>query len=533
MSFRSPYPDVEIPDTNVYDFLFAGISGSDLDRPALIDSATGDQTTYRTLIGQIDRIAGALAIRGLGVGDVVALHSPNTPAFAAVLHGILRAGGTVTTVSALSTAEDIAAQLIDSGARLLFTVAPLLAQAAAGARIAGIATEGIVVLDGADGYLSLRDLLQQEASAPDIDFDPATQLAILPYSSGTTGHPKGVMLTHRNLVANVCQIHARMGIRDQDRVLAVLPFFHIYGITAMLHAALYRRAALVTMPRFDFPEFLHAISRHRCTYVFVAPPIAVALAKHPIVEDYDLSSVHTVMCGAAPLDTDLGNAVARRLACRVRQGYGMTEMSPVSHAIPDDGDDFPIGSVGVTSPNMECKLVDPTTGREVDYPRHGLSAPGELWCKGPNVMVGYLGNPAATAEALDEEGYLHTGDIAVVDGRGAVYIIDRLKELIKYKGYQVPPAELEALLLTHPEIVDAAVIGALDAEGEEIPKAFVVRRPGSQLDERSVISFVAEQVSPYKKVRQVEFIDAVPKSAAGKILRKDLRARDTARSDSV
>ncbi|ATQ28824.1 4-coumarate--CoA ligase family protein [Rhodococcus ruber] len=528
MSFRSPFPDVDIPALSVYDFLFGSIAESDLDRPALTEGATGAVTDYRTLIGQIDAIAGALAARGVGVGDVVGLLSPNVPAFAAVFHGILRAGATATTVNALYTAEDIAKQLEDSKATFFFTVSPLLPHAKEAAAAVGIPDDRLVVLDGAEGHPSLRDLLAENAPAPEVSFDPATHLAVLPYSSGTTGRPKGVMLTHTNLVANVCQIKSPIRIDPDDRILAVLPFFHIYGMTVLLNAALFNRASLVTMPKFDLPEFLRIVSEQKCTYVFIAPPVAVALAKHPLVDQYDLSSVHTVFSGAAPLDRALGNAVAARLGWKVRQGYGMSEMSPVSHAIPFDGDDVPLDSVGPTIANMECKLVDPTTGEEVEYPTgEGVSEPGELWCKGPNVMVGYLGNPQATAETLDADGFLHTGDIATVDAAGNVTIVDRLKELIKYKGYQVPPAELEALLLTHPKIADVAVIGVLDDEGEEVPKAFVVRQPDADLTEAEVVEFVAERVSPHKKVRQVQFIDIVPKSAAGKILRKDLRTPAT------
>ncbi|AWH00243.1 AMP-dependent synthetase [Rhodococcus ruber Chol-4] len=528
MSFRSPFPDVDIPALSVYDFLFGSIAESDLDRPALTEGATGAVTDYRTLIGQIDAIAGALAARGVGVGDVVGLLSPNVPAFATVFHGILRAGATATTVNALYTAEDIAKQLEDSKATFFFTVSPLLPHAKEAAAAVGIPDDRLVVLDGAEGHPSLRDLLAENAPAPEVSFDPATHLAVLPYSSGTTGRPKGVMLTHTNLVANVCQIKSPIRIDPDDRILAVLPFFHIYGMTVLLNAALFNRASLVTMPKFDLPEFLRIVSEQKCTYVFIAPPVAVALAKHPLVDQYDLSSVHTVFSGAAPLDRALGNAVAARLGWKVRQGYGMSEMSPVSHAIPFDGDDVPLDSVGPTIANMECKLVDPTTGEEVEYPTgEGVSEPGELWCKGPNVMVGYLGNPQATAETLDADGFLHTGDIATVDAAGNVTIVDRLKELIKYKGYQVPPAELEALLLTHPKIADVAVIGVLDDEGEEVPKAFVVRQPDADLTEAEVVEFVAERVSPHKKVRQVQFIDIVPKSAAGKILRKDLRTPAT------
>jgi acyl-CoA synthetase (AMP-forming)/AMP-acid ligase II len=529
VSFKNPYPDVEIPNLSVYDLLFGSIAEADLDRPALIDGGSGAITTYRALIGQVDAVAGALIARGLGAGEVAAVHAPNVPAFAAVLHGILRAGGTATTVNALYTAEDIAKQLEDSNARFLFTVSPQLPQAWEAARRVGIAAERVIVLDGAEGHSSLLDLLTQGAPAPRVSFDPATHLAVLPYSSGTTGRPKGVMLTHRNLVANVCQIQPVMGIRSDDRLLAVLPFFHIYGLTVLLNAALYERASLVTMPKFDLVEFLRTVAQQKCTYIFVAPPVAVALAKHPSIDQYDLSSVHTIFSGAAPLDEELGEALAARLNCRVRQGYGMSELSPVSHAIAFEDDDVRLGSVGRPVPNTENQIVDPDTGREIDIPAAGVSTPGELWVRGPNVMAGYLGNEAATAEILDADGFLHTGDIAVVDAEGVVYIVDRLKELIKYKGYQVPPAELEALLLTHPQIADAAVIGVLDAEGEEIPKAFVVRQAEAVIDEGEVIAFVADRVAPHKKVRRVEFIDVVPKSPSGKILRKDLRAAEAER----
>jgi acyl-CoA synthetase (AMP-forming)/AMP-acid ligase II len=283
------------------------------------------------------------------------------------------------------------------------------------------------------------------------------------------------------------------------------------------------------MPSFDLGEFLGNIQNYKCTVAFIAPPVAVALAKHPLVDSYDLSSINVVMSGAAPLDADLGHGVAKRIGCRVVQGYGMSELSPVSHITPFDGGETtvgslaPLSSVGWTVSNAVCKIVDPATGDEISPPAEGLSDAGELWFKGPNVMAGYLGNEQATLETIDADGWLHTGDLARVDACGCVYIVDRLKELIKYKGYQVPPAELEAVLLSHPAIADAAVVAVSDDEGGEVPKAFVVKRSDTDLTETEVIDFVAGQVAPYKKVRQVEFIEAIPKSASGKILRKELR----------
>ncbi|WP_045821925.1 4-coumarate--CoA ligase family protein [Williamsia herbipolensis] len=537
MSFASPFPAVTVPETTVYDYLFGDITDSDLDRPALIDAKADATTTYRDLVGRIDAFAGALAARGIAVGDVVGLLSPNSSAFAIAFHGILRAGATATTINALFTPNDIAKQLTDAKATMLVTVSVLAPGAKEAIDKLGIADDHLIVLDGdgleASGHPNAADLLGENNAAPEVSFDPATHLAVLPYSSGTTANPKGVMLTHRNLVSNVCQIRPLQGMTADDAILAVLPFFHIYGMTVLLNAALHARASLVIMPRFDLTEFLENIQDRKCTMGYIAPPIAVALAKHPLVDSYDLSSMHTIMSGAAPLDADLGHAVEKRIGCRMVQGYGMSELSPVSHVIPFDGgqslldgENAKLSSSGWTVPNAESKLVDPVSGDEIPLPSEGLSDTGELWFRGPNVMAGYLNNDAATAETIDSDGFLHTGDLAQVDPTGCVFIVDRLKELIKYKGYQVPPAELEALLLSHPEIADAAVVGVVDAEsGEEIPKAFVVRQSGTEVTADAVMEFVAGKVAPYKKVRQVEFIDEIPKSVSGKILRKDLRTR--------
>lgn len=530
MVVRSPLPDVQIPSVSVHEYLFGDLAPGELDRVAVVDGVSGAETTFRSLLAQIDAVAGAAAARGFGVGDVVALHAPNVPAYVTVFHGLLRAGVTVTTVNALATGPEISKQLADSGARLVITVSALLAAAEAGARDAGLSADQMVVLDGgagvAEGYTSLTDLLAEPHPAPDVSFDPATHLAVLPYSSGTTGRPKGVMLTHTNLVANVEQSLA-IGVGADDVVPCVLPFFHIYGMTVLLNLALRTRARLVTLPRFDLAQYVGAIQDHRATFLFVAPPIALALAKHPLVDSFDLSSVRAVLSGAAPLDEKLATAVLDRLGdgVRVLQGYGMTEMSPVSHVIPYDRPDISPGTVGLLVPNMEARIVDPATGAEIEQPAEGVSGPGELLCRGPNVMTGYLGNPQATADTLEPDGFMHTGDIVTVDAGGVFRVVDRLKELIKYKGYQVPPAELEALLLSHPGIADAAVVGVPDEEAGEIPKAFVVPAAGVALAESDVVAFVAEHVAPYKKVRAVEFIEAVPKSASGKILRKDLRAQ--------
>ncbi|WP_029144671.1 AMP-binding protein [Microbacterium luticocti] len=525
--FHSPFADVEIPALSVYDYLFGDLSDADAARIALVDPASGAETTYGALKAQIDAFAGALAARGVDADTVVGVLCPNIPAFATVFHGVLRLGAAVTTFNSLYTADDIRTQISDAGATWLVTVSPLLPQATAAASACGIPDDHVIVLDGADGHPNLRELLGEGRTPPAVSFDPATHLAVLPYSSGTTGIPKGVMLSHRNLVANVEQSRVNIDLRSTDRVLAVLPFFHIYGMTVLLNLALRQRASLVTMPRFDLAEFLKNIQDFGCTYLYIAPPIAVALAKHPIVDDYDISTVHSVFSGAAPLDGETARLAGARIHARMMQGYGLTETSPVTHAMPYDRDDVPVSSVGVLLPNTVCKLVDPDTGEEItEFGQNGQTRPGELWIRGPQVMMGYLNKPDATANAIDDEGFFHTGDVATAHEGGWFTVVDRVKELIKYHGYQVPPAELEALLLGHPKVADVAVIGVRDDEGEEIPKAFVVPAAGAELGADEVMAFVAERVAPYKKVRRVEFVEAIPKSSSGKILRKDLRARE-------
>jgi len=286
----------------------------------------------------------------------------------------------------------------------------------------------------------------------------------------------------------------------------------------IMNSTLAAGATVVTMPRFDLAEFLRLHQEHRITRAYVAPPIAVALAKHPIVDDYDLSDLEQIFSGAAPLSAELALETGARLDCEVVQGYGMTELSPVSHLTPSG--QYKPGSVGVTAPNTETMIVDPETGKAL-----GLGEDGEVWVRGPQVMAGYLNNPEATASTIDADGWLHTGDIGHVDEDGHLYIVDRLKELIKYKGFQVAPAELEAMLLTHPAIADAAVIGRPDDEAGEIPVGFVVLKDGQDASEDEILAFVADHVATFKRLGSVTFVDEVPKSASGKILRRLLRDR--------
>ena len=353
--------------------------------------------------------------------------------------------------------------------------------------------------------------------------DPAEDVAVLPYSSGTTGAAKGVMLTHRNIATNISQAEVMITVAEDERIIAILPFFHIYGLSVLMNLPLRLGATVVVLPKFDLQQFLTTLDEQKITRAFVAPPVVLALAKHPAVDSVDLSALKYVTSAAAPLDGELAEACAKRLGLpAILQAYGMTELSPGTHAVPQDDPNPPPGAVGKLFPSTEMRLVG-ADGNDV-----GDEETGEIWIRGPQVMKGYLGRQAETDATIDPDGWLHTGDIGRVDERGYLYVVDRVKELIKYHGYQVPPAELEAVLLTDDRIADAAVIG-VDADGNEVPKAFVVPMPGVELTEADVMEYVAERVAPYKKVRQVEFIEAVPKAASGKILRRELRAREAAR----
>jgi acyl-CoA synthetase (AMP-forming)/AMP-acid ligase II len=503
---------IEVPDVDITSFVLEHAAERG-DRPALVDGPSGRTITYGELGEQVGALRGGLADYGFGAGDTLAIHLPNVPEYALAFHAAASAGGRATTANPLYTPGELGHQLEDAGAKLIVTAPPLLETARAAAEHAGI--EEVIVLGEGEGATPLASLLEGGTGIAG-KIDPATDIAALPYSSGTTGLPKGVMLTHRNLVANLIQAGEVLGVNDADKMIGCLPFFHIYGMTVIMNMGLRNGATIVTMPRFDLEEFLGLIESHRTTVSFIVPPIALALARHPSVDDFDLSSLRFLMCGAAPLGPELVEEVEARLGCIVSQGYGMTETSPVTHTIPIDREQNRPGTIGPPLRATECRLVDPESGADV-----AAGERGELWIRGPQVMLGYLNNEEATAATIDADGWLHTGDIAVVDEDDYYSIVDRLKELIKYKGFQVPPAELEALLLAHPEVADVAVVGVPDEEAGELPKAFVVPA-GEGLDHEALMAWVAERVAPQKRVRLVEEIEAIPKSASGKILRREL-----------
>ncbi|WP_322865236.1 AMP-binding protein [Aquicoccus sp. G2-2] len=511
---KSTFPDVALSDQTITQRVFAGI---DPDMTILIDGPTGRTLTGAQFIGGVKSLAGGLEARGWGAGKVVALMAPNIPEYCVVFHGAAWAGGTVTTINPTYTAHEINHQLNDAGADVLVTIA-LFADTAKEA-IKGTGVNDIVIIgDAPEGMIPLTDLMAPPM-AEQAPVDVAEHVVVLPYSSGTTGLPKGVMLTHLNLVVNVDQSLVPADVNEQEMTVAFLPFFHIYGLEVLMNIYLAAGGGLVTMPRFDLEMYLKLIAEYQTPRLWIVPPVALALAKHPLVGSYDLSCVEQVNSAAAPLGADVAEAMGKRLGTNATQGYGMTELSPVSHVSPF-GKGKP-GASGVNISNTESRIVDPETLNDLP-----LGEDGELWVRGPQVMKGYLNNAKATAETITDDGWLRTGDIGHFDEDGYLFITDRLKELIKYKGFQVAPAELEAALLSHPDISDAAVIGKPDDEAGELPMAFVVAAPGKTAPTLNEIgTFLKDRLAHYKQVRALEVIDEIPKSASGKILRRFLRDR--------
>jgi acyl-CoA synthetase (AMP-forming)/AMP-acid ligase II len=407
--------------------------------------------------------------------------------------------------------------LADAGARFALAAPERVAavRAAAAGRLSAVFAIGEA--PGAEPFAAVQ---AANGDLPPVAIDPAVDVAVLPSSSGTTGRPKAVMLTHRNMVAGARQWLAVDPVAAADVAVTIYPFFHAGGIIT-LNVFLGAGATLVFLPRYDLRALLGLVAGHRATRAVLAPPVILDLVQQPVVAEYDLSSLAVVTWSAAPMGEDLAGACRARLGCRVKQMYALTEALP-SHYVPQHAPDRP-GSGGPPVPNSETRIVDPATGIGL-----GPGEAGEIRVRGPQVMKGYLNRPDATAEAIDADGWLRTGDLGYVDGDGWLHVVDRLKELIKYKGYQVAPAELEAVLLTHPAVADAAVVPSPDERAGEVPKAFVVLAAAAAPDE--VMAYVAERVAPYKKVRRLEVVDAIPKSASGKILRRVLVARERERA---
>jgi acyl-CoA synthetase (AMP-forming)/AMP-acid ligase II len=516
MIHASPHADLEIPDVTITAHVLRRALA--LPNRTAIRTVAGDVAyTFAELQTAIHSFAGGLSQRGFAPGSVLGLMAPNMPEYPIVFHGAAVAGGMVTTINPAYGVSEVRQQLRDAGATVLVASPSCLATAVAAAE--GTAIAHVLVLDNSPAPAPLNGVSPWRTwfgpPCEQVPVDVRTQTAALPYSSGTTGLPKGVMLTHRNLVASIVQWGPAIHFGDDEVGLAFLPFFHIYGLQVLMNTLLANGATVVTMERFEMKAALEAIQALKVTRVFAVPPIILGLATLPMVRDYDLSSIRLLFSAAAPLGAELAAEASARIGCEVVQGYGMSELSPGSHTTALG--DFRPGTSGTTVPNTQTRIVAIESGENLP-----VGKPGEVWVRGPQVMKGYLNNPEATAAMIDGDGWLRTGDIGIMDEHGHLTIVDRLKELIKFKGFQIAPAELEALILTHPKVADVAVVGVPDAESGEVPKAFIVPRPGQTVTLEEIQELIGDHLARYKQIRSIELITEIPKSASGKILRRKL-----------
>ncbi|KAA3490332.1 4-coumarate--CoA ligase 2-like [Gossypium australe] len=524
--FRSILPDIYIPNhLPLHTYCFENVSQFK-DRPCLINGPTGKIYTYAEVHLTARKVATGLNNLGIQQGDVIMLLLQNSPEFIFAFLGASFRGAISTTANPFYTPAEIAKQATASKTKLLIT------QAVYAEKVKSFAKDNdikIVTIDASpEGCLHFSELTEaNEDEIPAVKINPDDVVA-LPYSSGTTGLPKGVMLTHKSLVTSVAQQvdgeNPNLYFHEKDVILCVLPLFHIYSLNSVLLCSLRVGAAILIMQKFEIVTLMELVEKYKVTIAPFVPPIVLAVSKSPVIDKYDLSSIRMVMSGAAPMGKELEDAVRDRLPnAKLGQGYGMTEAGPVlamNLAFAKEPRETKSGACGTVVRNAEMKIVDPHTGASLPQ-----NQSGEICIRGTQIMKGYLNDTEATKVTIDKDGWLHTGDIGYIDDDDELFIVDRLKELIKYKGFQVAPAELEAMLIAHPNISDAAVVPMKDEAAGEVPVAFVVRSNGSKITEDDIKQFISKQVVFYKRLDRVFFTDAIPKSPSGKILRKDLRAK--------
>lgn len=553
MPTKSSFPDVTIPDVDIWGLMFDRKDRDFADDTVIYRSATNPARKYTYA-----EVKSAATQFGEGLcnlwdwqrDEVLSIYAPNDIDIGPIIFGVFFAGGIVSPANPGYSADEVGFQLKNSDSKAIVTTTAFLAAATKAAHAAGIALDRILLLGEDEDqtsrfrhWTSIRKTSGAQRFRRRKAKDPRKDLAFLVYSSGTTGLPKGVMLSHSNIVSDLTQIQHSIGPSyqsGQDKILGVLPFFHIYGLTGLVHQPLHRGIELIVMPAFDLKLFLNTIQTHKITFIYVAPPVIVRLARDEMVAQYDLRSVKMLTSGAAPLTKELVDAVYKKHSIRINQAYGLSETSPMTHTQPWNEWETSMGSVGKMFPNMLARYVS-AQGKEL-----GPGETGELWLAGPNIFQGYWKNEAATRDAvevIDGHRWFKTGDVGFQDEQHNFYITDRVKELIKYKGFQVAPAELEGKLMDHPLVNDVAVIGVEDPEQHtEVPRAYIVHAKlgkeaghlktgvpttgAARKDAQEIIEWTAGKVANHKRLRGgIRFVDEIPKSASGKILRRVLKER--------
>lgn len=595
MAILSQYPEIQLPEKDIYTFLFERVDRTYPDSQVIFRDAASDRAyTYSRIKTVADRFSQGLLhhLNWVSVqceftastwvwlveawkfvltqripqkkGDVLATIAANAIETASITLGTLRAGGIVSPANPGYTKAELVYQLKDSGAKAIVTTSVALRHVRDACEQVGLLEQNIIVLDGDHDPQShiknLKSFLVTQGTAtrqPPV-ISPKTDLAFLVYSSGTTGRPKGVKLSHHNITSNVLQLQigeqgnvtwdgskTSPGIPrakgEGDVVLSSLPFFHIYGLTVLVLNPIYTGATSIVMSKFNIETFCDMIQKHKVTYAYIVPPIALLLSKHPCISNYDLSSIRMMNSGAAPLSEELVKSLYKRTGVRVKQGYGLSETSPAAFFQRWEDWESTKGGSGWMIPNMQAKFctVPDAEGESDGSKELPVGKTGELYLRGPNIFLGYHNNDAATKDCLGTDGWFRTGDVGHLDKQGNLFITDRVKELIKYKGFQVPPAELEGYLIEHPFVSDVAVVGFESKFlGTECPRAYIVLAGGmsraSNEQRHSIISWLNGRVTNHKKLRGgLEFVESIPKSASGKILRRVLKSQAKENSEAI